>query len=125
MCYDIEVWLPGQEKFRHLPAIWNDYASGYRSLPNTYIVRYEDLVTRPREIMMQVLAFLEEPWDEAVLEHERSSVVLPSTESSSAAVSQAVNTQAVDRWKPELSSEVISVIEQQAGPTLKQLGYAA
>ena len=74
---------------------------------------------------MHVLAFLDEPWDEAVLQHERSARVLPNSESSSAAVSQAISTDAVDRWRTELSQETLSMIEQQAGSTLKQLGYAA
>lgn len=35
------------------------------------LVRYEALVLRPRETMRQVLDFLQLPWDEAVLHHER------------------------------------------------------
>ncbi|MEC7242767.1 MAG: sulfotransferase [Myxococcota bacterium] len=96
------------------------------TVPGRYLeIRYEDLVTHPREVMMRVLTFLEEPWDEAVLRHEQAGVDLPSTESSSVAVSQAVNTKAIDRWKTELSEEVLALIEQQAGATLKRLGYAA
>lgn len=34
-------------------------------------VRYEELVLRPRDTLQAVLAFLELPWDEAVLHHER------------------------------------------------------
>ena len=96
------------------------------TVPGRYLeIRYEDLVTHPREVMMRILTFLEEPWDEAVLSHEQAGVNLPSTESSSVAVSQAVNTKAIDRWKTELSEEVLALIEQQAGATLKRLGYAA
>ena len=96
------------------------------SVPGRYLeVRYEKLVTHPREVMMQILAFLEEPWDEAVLSHEKAAVVLPDTESSSDAVSKPVNANAVDRWKSELADEDVAAIEQQVGPTLKELGYAA
>ena len=122
--------LPYCSEPRSAANYWSSMVSEIRrqaeSVPGRYMeVRYEELVTKPREVMMQVLAFLDEPWDEAVLSHEEASLTLPSTESSSSAVSQAVNTKALDRWKTELSSEALSVIEQQAGPTLKQLGYAA
>jgi hypothetical protein len=58
---EADTCAPGQEKFRNLPAIWNDYAAGYRSLPNTYIVRYEDLVVHPRESVAAIAAYLSDP----------------------------------------------------------------
>ena len=37
----------------------------------THVLRYEDLVTRPEDTLRAVFAFLEEPWEEAVLDFNR------------------------------------------------------
>ena len=59
-------------------------------------VRYEDLVTCPRGDDA-CPAFLDEPWDEAVLQYERSARVLPNSGVVKRAVSRAISTDAVDR----------------------------
>jgi len=96
------------------------------SVPGRYLeVRYEDLVSRPRETMARVLAFLDEPWDERVLSHQDSNLELPSTESSSEEVAKAIHTRSVSRWKTELSPGDRAKIESWATPMLKELGYVA
>jgi hypothetical protein len=96
------------------------------SVPGRYLeVRYEDLVSQPRETMAVVLAFLEEPWDEAVLSHQNANVILPDSESSSKEVAKAIHTGAVARWRSELSKQDRLKIESWAGPMLRELGYAA
>ena len=96
------------------------------TVPGRYMeVRYEDLVSNPKETMMRVLAFLEEPWDSSVLEHQNSDVELPGTESSSEAVSQPVHTASIQKWKSQLDEQQTAQIEKHAGSLLKALGYAA
>ncbi len=87
-------------------------------------VRYEQLVAMPRAVMQQVLGFLGEPWDEAVLHHEQSDAALPSTEASSEAVREAIHSRAVDGWRTHLSTDDIATIERIAGPVLQALGYS-
>ena len=96
------------------------------SVPGRYLeVRYEDLVLHPKATMQRVLAFLDEPWDEAVLEHEKYGAQLPETESSSTQVSKPIYTDAISRWESELSDGDRGVVETLAGPVLRELGYAA
>jgi tetratricopeptide (TPR) repeat protein len=61
-------------------------------------VRYEDLVTEQEAETRRILAFLGLKWEEACLspERNRSAVLTPST----LQVRQAVNRNAVGRWKP-------------------------
>ena len=86
-------------------------------------VVYEELVTQPEQVMRQVLAFVGQPWEDAVVHHHASDQRLSPTESSSEAVSRAVNTDAVDRWRRELTTEQVQEIESAAGEILSWLGY--
>lgn len=93
-------------------------------MPRRYLeVRYEQLVTRPRETMAAVLAFLGEPWDEAVLHHEVAGVALSSRESSTAAVGSARSSATVEAWRERLSAADIASIEHAAGAVLRAAGY--
>jgi hypothetical protein len=93
-------------------------------LPRRYLeVRYETLIARPRETMAEVLAFLGEPWDDAVLAHETAGVPLSTRESSTAAVGQARSDATVDAWRHRLSPADIQAIEKVAGPALRAAGY--
>ena len=93
-------------------------------LPRRYLeVRYETLISRPRETMAEVLAFLGEPWDDAVLAHETAGVPLSTRESSTAAVGQARSDATVDAWRHRLSPADIQAIEKVAGPALRAAGY--
>ena len=93
------------------------------SVPGRYLeVRYEDLCTEPEATMRGVLAFLGEAWAPAVLEHERSSAKHSTRESSTAAVEQALNTTAIDKWRQDLDEAALS---EEARIVLAALGYGA
>jgi tetratricopeptide (TPR) repeat protein len=114
----------------HAGRYWAEMVQEIRSqaasVPGRYLeVRYEDLVTRPRETLSIVLAFLDEPWDEAVMAHQDADCNLPTTESSSAAVAQPVHTNSLSRWQSELSTKDLNHVLTSAAPLLKELGYVS
>ena len=84
-------------------------------------VRYEALVTDPAGTLRAVLDFLGEPWDAAVLHHTDSDVVLPLSESSSAAVAAPVHTRALNAWRTRLSDDEVALVEQIGGAQLRAL----
>ena len=86
-------------------------------------VIYEELVTQPEQVMRKVLAFVGQPWEDQVVHHQDAEQRLSPVESSSEAVSRAVNTDAVDRWRRELTGEQVQEIESVAGEILSWLGY--
>jgi hypothetical protein len=85
-------------------------------------VRYESLVTDPEAEMRRLLAFLGEPWDDAVLRHQEADLVLPENESGSADASRPIHTDAVSRWRRELTGEQVAEIEGICGELLEDLG---
>jgi protein-tyrosine sulfotransferase len=114
----------------HAGRYWGEMVQEIRSqavtVPGRYLeVRYEELVTHPRETLSVVLAFLDEPWDEAVMAHQDADCSLPKTESSSEAVAQPVHTDSLNRWQSELSTKDLDHVLTTAAPLLKELGYAS
>jgi len=114
----------------HAGLYWAEMVQRIRAqadaVPGRYLeVRYEDLVTQPRETMAVILAFLDEPWDEAVLAHQDSELSLPETESSSQAVAQPIHMGALNQWQSELTGEALQHVLKSASPLLKALGYGS
>ncbi len=91
-----------------------------------YELRYEDLVSSPEATMRAVLAWLDEPWDPAVLAHHQAPQELPELETSSADAAQAVYTGANETWKRTLGpAELAAIHDGPAGAVLAELGYRA
>ena len=104
---------------------WRETVQTVRSqattVPGRFLeVRYEDLVEDPRKEMERVLAFLGEPWDEAVL---KPSATLSSRESSTAAVAEGLRKNKEESWK-KMSQAQLAEIEAEAGGLLRELGYS-
>lgn len=107
---------------------WHDVVAGVRqqatAVPGRYLeVRYERLVTEPRAVMVEVLAFLGESWHPAVLRHHEGDLAVSSRESSTDAVRSAVNTAALDKWRSTLDEQQLSGVREVAGSLLDDLGY--
>ncbi|CAH2074798.1 unnamed protein product, partial [Iphiclides podalirius] len=91
------------------------------------LVRYESLVLAPAATMRRVLAFLQLPWHDAVLHHERyinqpNGVALSNVERSSDQVVRPVNLDALDKWVGQLPADVRADMAELA-PMLSVLGY--
>jgi hypothetical protein len=88
-------------------------------------VRYEDLVAEPREHLQALCAFLDEEFDEAMLEHHRESdVKVPQYKDWHEKVHKPVTDSAVQRWQRDLDAEEIRLFEHVAGRQLEAVGYA-
>lgn len=85
-----------------------------------YELRYEDLVTYPRETMKHLLNFLEEPWDDKVLEHFKFE---HNMENDKGLEVQPVTPKSVGRWKKDLDDLQKTEVHREAGRLLKFLGY--
>ncbi|KAM3961756.1 tyrosylprotein sulfotransferase [Aphomia sociella] len=91
------------------------------------VVRYEALVLSPRASLRRVLDFLQLPWREEVLHHERyinqpNGVALSNVERSSDQVVRPVNLDALHKWVGQLPADVRADMPELA-PMLSVLGY--
>lgn len=84
------------------------------------VVRLEDLLARPRQELARVLEHVGEPWDEAVLHHERAPVAddppLPWLTAAAGPVRAA---------EPQVGMDpaVVRLIESAAAPAMVRYGY--
>jgi hypothetical protein len=87
-------------------------------------VRYEALATDTAATMRQVLAFLGEEWDDAVLSHHTKERPGELVEASTLQGLQPVNQAALGRWEHDMTPEDKAAFKAEAGSLLTALGYA-
>jgi hypothetical protein len=87
-------------------------------------VRYEALVADTEGTMRQVLGFLGEAWDPAVLEAHKKDRAHEPHESSTEQVAKPVYDTSVGRWKRDMSPADKIAFKSEAGLLLTELGYA-
>lgn len=86
-------------------------------------IRYEDIVAQPETTLQKLFAFLEEPWDPAVLKfHEQERNL--AGESSASQVSRQLYSSAAGRWQRDLNPQDKAAVKDAAGDLLIELGYA-
>jgi hypothetical protein len=109
---------------------WRDDIEGSRpfwSDPRFYTVRYEDLVLDPRPVLEKLMAFLGEPWDEAMLAHAGAGSPFRDVTrfAQNPEALAAVSTASLSRWQRDLDAKDRRMFKRIAGPLLIELGYAA
>lgn len=80
------------------------------------IMRYEDLVTQPEATIHTLCQFLQEPYDENMLQIEVNN-------SSFEVQEHGIFSTSTQRWKQHLSCEHVYIAECIVRPELQQLGY--
>lgn len=92
------------------------------NLDNHFLLKYEELVTSPEDILKKLFSFLNEPWEENVLKfHEKHRNL--ANESSASQVNKKLYTSSIGRWKNDLTVDQKSVIKPIINDTLLELGY--
>ncbi|CEF60503.2 Sulfotransferase domain and P-loop containing nucleoside triphosphate hydrolase domain-containing protein [Strongyloides ratti] len=89
------------------------------------VVYYEQLILHPRKTMENVLNFLDLPWNETVLNHEKyigKKILLSNLERSSDQVIKPVNLDALTKWVGNVPAYALHNMATLA-PMLKFLGY--
>jgi hypothetical protein len=87
-----------------------------------HLVRYEDLITRPRETLHGALTYLELDASDATLDGMIDRASAENPEMSRHLTSSDVST-SLGRWKSSLSPELQSIVNNTFGDVLQQFGY--
>ncbi|HEY5822386.1 MAG TPA: sulfotransferase [Propionibacteriaceae bacterium] len=99
---------------------------GALSYDHLHEIHYEDLVAQPERELRRLMAFLDLPWDPAVLHHSEVGHALfrhPHGHPSAQAAQQPINGGAVGRFRRDLSPVERAEFETIAGELLHQYGY--
>jgi hypothetical protein len=106
---------------------WRDDIEASRDFwrdPRYLEVRYEDLVIHTEPTLKKVLHFIEEPWDDRVLDYYQVDRDLSVPDANEPNVGKPLFTSSMGRWKEELSDNDLKTINEAAGYLLKELGYS-
>ena len=102
---------------------WNDYVRAgiaHRGQSWYYELRYEELIGDPERIMRDLLAFIDEPWSDAVLEfHAQENSLTRHVDMRRS----AIDSSAQGRWRQDLSPEDAETVKDIAGHLLIELDY--
>ena len=89
------------------------------------IVFYEKLVLQPKIEIVKILKFLNVPWNEAVLNHEKyigDEISLSKSEKSSDQVIKPVYLDGLNSWVGKIPKGILDELDQLV-PMMKKLGY--
>ncbi len=97
------------------------------SNPRFYTVRYEELVTDPRETVSKLMKFLEEPWNERLLAHTEAASIYrdATTFAQTPEANKPIETSSIGRWRRDMSDDDKRIFKEIAGELLIECGYAA
>ena len=111
---------------------WNRYVAeiarqAARHGDRVAVVRYEDFVLRPEPVMRELLAWLGEPWSDAVLEHHAVHGARPGTRTveGKSRSDDPIDVARIEKWKRTLGPKHQTWVAERLGRTGEFLGYAA
>lgn len=132
---DVSASLRGMPWNRHgalmHALMWRRYIRALTSVSKSYpdrvlIVRYEDLVTRPADIVATLCHFLHIDYSEQMLQPRRWPFSLKLNDTTNAASTKpiAIKSSSVGTWRTRLDPSEAAVIERITGSWMHHYGYS-
>ncbi|MCP4362226.1 MAG: sulfotransferase [Chloroflexi bacterium] len=89
-------------------------------------IKYEDLIRSPEYILERILFFLNEPWNEQLLEYYTIRTASRDVKKfpQNIEATKPLNNDSLGRWQQEFTQEDRALFKKMAGNLLAQLGYA-
>lgn len=111
--------------------VWRDEVGHWQAFcaaegtKNTHIVRYEDLVTSPAEVVGEIFSFLDEPYVDTVSTYAQSSLSrnLDSQGPWHSSLRKGISTAKVGVYKRAFTPREIEIVESIQGDDLRAYGY--
>jgi LPS sulfotransferase NodH len=108
---------------------WVDTAAAIEDLADAegdaaLSIRYEELAKDPEAVLRRVLAFVDEPWDEGIVERGLGSTDSVGFGDWKTYARARVDTTSIERWK-SLPRATQTMLADVCNPTLRRLGYDA
>lgn len=113
-----KVGLEWDRAIRQAQAFGADpqYRDSYHEL------RYEDLITRPEEVVQGICDFIDEPYSEELLSPGQRADQIQQLKDWPK-VHDKIDSSNVARWREKMSAEELTLFESAAAPLLTDMGY--
>lgn len=112
------------EAFTYWKALDENSAEFFKTDPHSYSLRYEDLIASPKDELIKLCKFLDEPFEESMLDTSSTGKRLNSRNVPwKDKASQPVDPARVSLWKKEFSSGQNQLAEALLGDRLDIYGY--
>jgi hypothetical protein len=93
--------------------------------PSRYtLLRYEDLAAQPTAELQRLCSFLDVPFEEQMLDFQnRAEAGHIQDQTNLEGIRREVHTESVEKWRKNLPSEAIAVVDAMCWDQMKKLGY--
>lgn len=118
----------GPNSAMKLSQLWIEYVAAYFALKKidssrVFLIKYEDLLDKPDIALKDLCEFLKLQYSESMFSNNSSFKLPKSTFSQHSLVGKALDKTRIDKWKKELNSKDIKIIEAYCGSSLDSFGY--
>ena len=104
---------------------WYSSAEKELSIDDVYVQSYEKLVMNPEGELRKLFAYIEEPFDNKILERKGAEAVTTENEPWKQDVYQKIDNQNLSKWKGKLQGDLLVQTEAILGNLLGKFGYEA
>ena len=118
----------GPNSAMKLSQLWIEYMAAYFALNSldsdrVHLVKYEDLLSKPDVILKSLCEFLQLEYSDSMFSNNSSFKLPKSTLSQHALVGKSLDKTRISKWKKELKSKDIKIIESYCRSLLHAFGY--
>lgn len=104
---------------------WYKSAEKELSIDDVYVQSYEKLVMNPEGELRKLFAYIEEPFDNKILERKGAEAVTTENEPWKQDVYQKIDNQNLTKWRGKLQGDILVQTEGILGNLLGKYGYEA
>ncbi len=101
-----------------------DLLSRFEEDSRVLATRYEELIADPRTELRRICAFVEEPFDEGMMEFNTGAAALVGNEAHKRGVLEPLSDDPLHKWKTALAADQVALIEHIAAAGMAGRGYA-
>ncbi len=103
--------------------IWSALEFAHKNNSNFITTHYEDLVKNPRAALNKIVKFLDEPFDDKMLQYQHNASTMLKDEPWKEGTFKGVYESSILKWQTQLSNAQICLIELITGSLMKKFGY--
>ena len=119
-------WVPQSRSIEEFARYWKKCvykAISVNATENVLTIKYEDLVSKPNDVIPKVMNFLDLETEPCQTDHTKIANDQRARKKEFAKLQQPINTSSINRWASTLNKKEVDVFSKIAGDQLRHYGY--